>query len=220
MKTCPNCKIRVGGSPEYCPLCQSQLLGEGEPARYPHVEPELRRYSLAYKIIAFVLLTITIICMAVDFLVLDSAMHWSLPVLIGVAGTLILLRTLMKRRRNAPKLLFQTLILVSAVLLLCDVVTGWHRFSIDLIIPVMCTVALVLNFIFAFVNRRFTENSLVYLLLNIVIGVLPYVVLLISPSHTPGLWLICLIVSIITFLGLAIFKARDLWAELQKRLHL
>lgn len=220
MKTCPNCKIRVGGSPEYCPLCQSQLLGEGESARYPHVEPELRRYSLAYKIIAFVLLTITIICMAVDFLVLDSAMHWSLPVLIGVAGTLILLRTLMKRRRNAPKLLFQTLILVSAVLLLCDVVTGWHRFSIDLIIPVMCTVALVLNFIFAFVNRRFTENSLVYLLLNIVIGVLPYVVLLISPSHTPGLWLICLIVSIITFLGLAIFKARDLWAELQKRLHL
>lgn len=220
MKTCPNCKIRVGGSPEYCPLCQSQLLGEGEPARYPHVEPELRRYSLAYKIIAFVLLTITIICMAVDFLVLDSAMHWSLPVLIGVAGTLILLRTLMKRRRNAPKLLFQTLILVSAVLLLCDVVTGWHRFSIDLIIPVMCTVALVLNFIFAFVNRRFTENSLVYLLLNIVIGVLPYVALLIGPSHTPGLWLICLIVSIITFLGLAIFKARDLWAELQKRLHL
>ena len=184
------------------------------------MEPELRRYSLAYKIIAFVLLTITIICMAVDFLVLDSAMHWSLPVLIGVAGTLILLRTLMKRRRNAPKLLFQTLILVSAVLLLCDVVTGWHRFSIDLIIPVMCTVALVLNFIFAFVNRRFTENSLVYLLLNIVIGVLPYVALLISPSHTPGLWLICLIVSIITFLGLAIFKARDLWAELQKRLHL
>ena len=220
MKTCPNCKIRVGGSPEYCPLCQSQLLGEGEPARYPHVEPELRRYSLAYKIIAFGLLTITIICMAVDFLVLHSTIHWSLPVLIGVAGTLILLRTLMKRRRNAPKLLFQTLILVSAVLLLCDVVTGWHRFSIDLIIPVMCTVALVLNFIFAFVNRRFTENSLVYLLLNIIIGVVPYIVFLLTPNQAPGLWVICLIVSIITFLGLAIFKARDLWAELQKRLHL
>ena len=158
MKTCPNCKIRVGGSPEYCPLCQSQLLGEGEPARYPHVVPEQRRYSLAYKVIAFLLLTAVVICMSVDFLVVDGELHWSLPVLIGVVGTLILLRALMKRRRNAPKLLFQTLILVSAVLLLCDWVTGWNRFSIDLVIPVLCTVALVLNFIFAFVNRRFTAN--------------------------------------------------------------
>lgn len=220
MKTCPNCKIRVGGSPEYCPLCQSQLLGEGEPARYPHVEPELRRYSLAYKIIAFVLLTITIICMAVDFLVLDSAMHWSLPVLIGVAGTLILLRTLMKRRRNAPKLLFQTLVLVSVVLVLCDLATGWHRFSVDYVVPILCTVALVLNSIFGYINRHFTENGLVYLLLNIVVGALPYLAFLLSPQQAPVAWTVCLIVGIITFLSLVIFKGRDLWTELQKRLHL
>ena len=220
MNTCPHCKIHVGGSPTSCPLCQSQLLGEGEPPRYPSVEPEQRRYSLAYKIVAFVLLTATVICVAIDLLGPDTPVSWSIPVILGVAGTLILLRVMMKRRRNAPKLLFQTLVLVSVVLVLCDLATGWHRFSVDYVVPILCTVALVLNSIFGYINRHFTENGLVYLLLNIVVGALPYLAFLLSPQQAPVAWTVCLIVGIITFLSLVIFKGRDLWTELQKRLHL
>ena len=220
MKTCPNCKIHVGGSPTYCPLCQSQLLGEGEPPRYPSVEPEQRRYSLAYKIVAFVLLTATVICVAIDLLGPDTPVSWSIPVILGVAGTLILLRVMMKRRRNAPKLLFQTLVLVSVVLVLCDLATGWHRFSVDYVVPILCTVALVLNSIFGYINRHFTESGLVYLLRGIVVGALPYQPFLLSPQQAPVAWTVCLIVGIITFLSLVIFKGRDLWTELQKRLHL
>ena len=43
---------------------------------------------------------------------------------------------------------------------------------------------------------------------------------LLSPEQVPMAWTICLIVGIITFLSLVIFKGRDLWVELQKRLHL
>ena len=93
--------------------------------------------------------------------------------------------------------------------------------GIDLVIPVLCTVALVLNFIFAFVNRRFTENGLVYLLLNIVVGVVPYIGLTLRHSVRPPMaWVICLVISMITFLGLVIFKGRSLLAEFEKRLHL
>ena len=220
MKTCPNSKIRVGGAPAYCPLCQSQLLGAGEPPRYPPTQPELRRYSMAYKIVAFVLLTAAVVCVAIDLLGPETPVRWSIPVVIGVAGVLVLLRAMMKRRRNAPKLLFQTLVLVSAVLVLCDWATGWHRFSVNNAVPILCTAALVLNAVFAYVNRHFTENGLVYLLLNIVVGALPYLAFLLSPEQVPMAWTICLIVGIITFLSLVIFKGRDLWVELQKRLHL
>ena len=220
MKTCPNCKIKVGGSPAYCPLCQSQLLGAGEPPRYPAVVPEQRRFSLAYKIVAFVLLTAAVICVAIDLLGPETSVQWSIPVVIGVAGTLVLLRGMMKRRRNAPKMLFQTLVLVSVVLVLCDWATGWHRFSVDYAVPILCTVALVLNSVFAFLNRHFTENSLVYLLLNIVVGALPYAAYFLSPGEVPLAWSSCLIVSIITCLSLVIFKGRTLWGELQRRLHL
>ena len=220
MKTCPNCKVRVGGSPTYCPLCQSQLLGPDEAPHYPKVEPEQRRISMAYKIVAFVLLTAAVICVAIDLLGPETPVSWSLPVVIGVAGTLILLRAVMKRRRNAPRLLFQTLVLVSVVLMLCDWATGWHRFSVDYVVPILCTVALVLNSVFGYINRHFTENGLVYLLLNIVVGALPYLAFFLSPEQVPLAWTICLIVSIITCLSLIIFKGRDLWAELHRRLHL
>ena len=83
-------------------------------------------------------------------------------------------------------------------------------------IPILCSVTLALNFIFAFINRRFTENGLVYLLLNIAVGVTPYIALTVMRARTPLTWVICLIVSVITFLGLVIFKGRALRAELEK----
>ena len=112
--------------------------------------------------------------------------------------------------------------LVGASLLVwfCDWFLGWNNVSIDMVIPILCTVTLLLNFLFAFVNRKFTENGLIYLLLNIGVGVVPYIVLTIRHTRTALPWVICLIVSVITFLGLVIFKGRILWSEFAKRLHL
>ena len=39
-------------------------------------------------------------------------------------------------------------------------------------------------------------------------------------TRPPLPWIICLLISVITFLGLVIFKGRDLRTELAKRLHL
>ena len=196
MKTCPHCHIQVGGSAQYCPLCQNPLVGTPEPDRYPKVVPPARQASLFYRIAAFVLLT-------------------------GAVGVLMLLRALLRQGRNAPKLLFQILIGTSLIVTFADYYAGWNGIAIDAIVPILCSVTLVLNFIFAFVNRRFTENGLVYLLLNIVVGVVPYIGLTLRHSVRPPMaWVICLVISMITFLGLVIFKGRSLLAEFEKRLHL
>ena len=182
MKTRPHCHIQVGGSAQYCPLCQNPLVGTPEPDRYPKVVPPARQASLFYRIAAFVLLG---------------------------------------QGRNAPKLLFQILIGTSLIVTFADYYAGWNGIAIDAIVPILCSVTLVLNFIFAFVNRRFTENGLVYLLLNIVVGVVPYIGLTLRHSVRPPMaWVICLVISMITFLGLVIFKGRSLLAEFEKRLHL
>ncbi|MBM6901173.1 hypothetical protein H6B10_15890, partial [Gemmiger formicilis] len=62
-------------------------------------------------------------------------------------------------------------------------------------------------------------------LLNIGIGVLPYLLLLfqvgtgrVDARSMP--WVICLIISVITCLGLIIFQGRALRSELEKRLHM
>ena len=74
-------------------------------------------------------------------------------------------------------------------------------------------------------NPEFTANALVYLLMNIGVGLLPYILLFfrIDRGHIDGHsipWVNCLIISAVTFLGLVIFKGRDLRSEIAKRLHL
>ena len=157
MKTCPHCHIQVGGSAQYCPLCQNPLVGTPEPDRYPKVVPPARQASLFYRIAAFVLLGAAVICGVVDYIMTEGRhMHWSLLVLIGAVGVLLLLRALLRQGRNAPKLLFQILIGTSLIVTFADYYAGWNGIAIDAIVPILCSVTLVLNFIFAFVNRRFT----------------------------------------------------------------
>ncbi|MDD4850029.1 MAG: DUF6320 domain-containing protein [Gemmiger sp.] len=219
MKTCPNCKIQVGGA-DYCPFCQSALVGSPTTPIYPHVEPEQRRLSFVYKVVAFGLLAVAIVCMAVDFMGEGGQTHWSVMVLLCVAAFLVMLRLLMKPRPNIPRIMFQLLGGVSLVVVLCDAFVGFPGFSIEYVIPVFCSVTLILNFILAFVNKCFTENGLVYLLMNILVGIIPYIIYIFNDLTMPLAWAVCLVISVITFVGLVVFKGKLLFVEIQKRLHM
>ena len=147
----------------------------------------------------------------------------------GVVDTVYLSersRAVLRRRFNGPRQIFKLLLLVSALLVFTDWFNGYTGYSLDLVVPILCCVALVCNFIFAFLRSRFTANALVYLLMNIGIGVLPYILLFFRIDYSGRLdahslpWVICLIVSVITFLGLVIFRGRALKNEIVKRLHM
>lgn len=89
MKTCPHCHIQVGGDTGYRPLCQNRLHGEQGSPWFPPTAPRIHRASLFYKIVAFVVLALTVVAGAIDFLLLDTAhLHFSLLILVGVAGCL------------------------------------------------------------------------------------------------------------------------------------
>ncbi|MGN0706626.1 MAG: DUF6320 domain-containing protein [Faecalibacterium sp.] len=225
MKRCPHCRIQVGGGPEYCPLCRNPLVGEPSAALWPRTSPPLKRLTMVFKVAAFVLLGITVVCAAVDFLLIPQAhTHWSGLVLGWALGLLAVLYLQMRRHANVPKLLFQLFVAASALAMFTDWFFGWSGFSLDYVVPVLCSAVLVVNFGFSFVRARFTENALIYLLLNMLMGVLPYL-LLPFKLDSGGLahsvpWVVCLIVSTLSFLGLVLFKGRALRAELEKRLHL
>ncbi|MGN0661543.1 MAG: DUF6320 domain-containing protein [Faecalibacterium sp.] len=225
MKRCPHCRIQVGGTPEYCPLCRNPLVGEPSAPLWPSTSPPLKRLTMVFKVAAFLLLGSTVVCAAVDFLLMQEPhRHWSGLVLGWALILLAVLYLQMRRHANGPKLLFQLLMAASALAVFTDWFFGWTGFSLDLIVPVLCSAALVLNFVFSFVHTRFTENALVYLLLNMIVGLFPYLLLPFqfgSGDRIRSLpWVICLIISALTFLGLVLFKGRTLRSELEKRLHL
>ena len=203
MNTCPHCHIRVGGDTAYCPLCQNRLSGPAGEPYFPATAPRIHRASLLYKIVAFVLSALIVVAGAFDFLLMEDTPHRHFSILMAVWAVAVLrvVRAVLRRRFNGPRQIFNLLLL-------------------------LCCVALVCNFIFAFLRSRFTANALVYLLMNIGIGVLPYILLFFRIDYSGRLdahslpWVICLIISVITFLGLVIFRGRALKNEIVKRLHM
>ena len=226
MKTCPHCRIQIGGASAFCPLCQNRLAGPDEAPWWPVLTPRLRRASLLFKIAAFLALACNVVAAALDFLLTEEPhAHWSLLMLGWVLAGLLMLHMLLRRRYNGPRLAFQLLLIVSGMIIFTDWFNGYSGYSLDLVVPILCSVTLVCNFIFAFLRTRFTENALVYMLLNIGVGILPYLLLVfrVGTGRIDGHsipWVICLIISAITFLGLVIFQGRALRSEIEKRLHM
>ena len=152
--------------------------------------------------------------------------HFSILMAVWAVAILRVVRAVLRRRFNGPRQIFNLLLLVSALLVFTDWFNGYTGYSLDLVVPILCCTALVCNFIFAFLRSRFTANALVYLLMNIGIGVLPYILLFFRIDYSGRLdahslpWVICLIISVITFLGLVIFRGRALKNEIVKRLHM
>ena len=66
MRTCPYCKIEVGGDLKKCPVCQSKLSGEAEATYFP-VQTTLKITSFFYKIQLFIVWAVVIAGLGADF---------------------------------------------------------------------------------------------------------------------------------------------------------
>ena len=161
MKQCPHCGIQVGGSGDYCPLCQNALVGQGEAPHWPAPKGISRRKVLLFQLILFLALGAVLVCCVLDFVMLeDPHRHWSIPVLVYVLAGLDLVRVLFRGRYNGPSLSFRVLMGVILLAIYTDWFFHLGGVSIDLIIPALCGASMLLNFLFAFINTRFTANAL------------------------------------------------------------
>lgn len=216
---CTHCNIEVGSNTKICPLCQSHLVGESEKEYWP-IPRDLKHQSMLWKIFLFICLVATALCLFIDFLFIETKhFHWSVIVLAWVVVFVTSLSHFIKCHRSVPRVIFQIMIEFSVMIF----ATGWYgnfrAVSIDYLMPIVCSITLVINFIFSFIDASFTESSLLYLLLNIGVGVVPYIALYIHRGKAPMAWTISLLISVITFLGLAVFKGKTMISEVQKRLH-
>lgn len=224
MKTCVHCKIQVGGGKELCPLCQSPLNAdvndENEDSYWPEAK-KLKKQPMPVKILLFITFSALVICFAADFLFAeDTHRHWSVPVMVSTLIILVMVRHFVRIHKSVPKILFQSMLALSALSMYIGWYLGFYRISIDFVVPALCCVTLVLNFIFSLIDVGFASNSLVYILCNIILGVFPYVVFWLYQGKVPKAWTATWVLSIITLIGLAVFKGKAVVTEMQKRLHM
>ena len=221
IKICPSCGVNIDGNFEYCPLCQNGLeadKGGGEYPNFPVTVGGIRAISKFYRLQLFIAFSALVICLALDYLFNVGNCHWSLIVALWIAEFELLVSPVIKRRSVPVYLVSDIAILISVGSYLTTSFFGGVWISTNWQIPIVIMAALVFNFVCSLVDRH--GNALVFALLNVVVGIVPTVVMFIAHGKAPLLWKVTLLVSVIAFWGLIVFKGAMVRNEVRKRLNI
>ena len=219
MKNCPYCKIEVGGNLKKCPLCQSKLVGEDERQYFPR-QTTLQIQSFFYKIQLFIVWAVIIASLGIDFLFHYTpwpAIHirWSLIVAMWLVVFEFGIMRLFKRGMSSSRVMTLFVFIVLIMLFVTAFHFGFLDIVEDWISPIVVMGTLIANYVLAMIDKN--GNAMVYLLTNLVVGILPYIVFYLFEKDCPVAWIVCLMVSVILFVGAIIFKGREVISEIQKR---
>lgn len=142
MKHCDKCKIDVRGEFERCPLCQNKLTGESTPYEFPKVQSFYEKYEKIFKFAILVTSSLSIISIAVNILLPQSG-HWSLFVLFGVICFWLTTNICIKKRQVISQNIAAEAVIISILCVIWDKFTGWHGWSVDYVIPIIFSWAML-----------------------------------------------------------------------------
>ncbi|MCR5330592.1 MAG: hypothetical protein K6E62_05305 [Lachnospiraceae bacterium] len=223
MKKCPYCLIEVGGNPEKCPLCQSRLTGEGEEAYFP-VRDTLKFMSFLYKMQMFIVLSVVIVGLGLDFLFgirlpAYPNLHWSLILAMWLlVAEFVLLRQFRPGTGSAARRVTIMVFLIILMLLVTAYFFDFMWLAWDWMVPIVIAAMGTANLVLAFLDKH--GNAMAYLLSGLFFGLIPCIVRYFIDEKMPVAWMICMIIALVLFAGVIIFKGRAVAHELRRRFNL
>ncbi len=219
MKHCDNCGVDVRGTDPVCPLCQAPLSGTDEPPVWPVIPTVYSRFRLFFKILGAATAAAGIISLAVNLMVPQSG-FWSLFVVAGLVCLWLCLALAIRKRHKIPRNILTQVVLISLLSLLWDLGTGFHGWSVDYVIPILCIAAMIAVAVVSQVLHMAPSDYLFSMMTDALFGVVPLILYL--TGHVTVIYpsICCAALSILSFVTLLIFQGRAVYEELAKRFHI
>lgn len=220
MKTCPYCRINVGGEIKSCPICQNPLKGEGGENLYP-VNKNLETMSLLAKILIFAFWAVFFLGAFFNHVLWDGAIVKILLMYLVVGiTTMVLTAALIRARHSVPKIIFRSMLGVMFVCLSAGDIFHIKSLMVDWILPFVFIAVIVATFVFCFIEASITEDSILGIGLCLLLGIVSNIVQLIRHVEMPIMWSVCFLICIIALIAILIFKGRIFILEIRKRLNI
>ena len=221
MLYCQNCKIHLSGQYMRCPLCKGDLSGEPDQAEniFPPVVPRKEMNHTLLTWLAFGSVAAAAVCIAIN-LILPTGGWWFLFVVFGIISFWISLALVLKKRTNIPKTVLWQVGILSLLAYIWDRFTGFRGWSLNFVLPILCTSAMVAMSVIARVQKLKIENYIFYLVIDCVFGILSFTLLVTGRTTEVIPSAICFASTIIFLAALLIFQGKTLLAEIQRRFHL
>lgn len=192
----------------------SQIMEE----RFP--EPEEPKYQgLAFfKWFTFAAISAAVIAIMVN-IIFTPGLYWSAFVSGGALSMWTALAIGFFKRHNLLKNGIWQLIILSSASVLWDWFTGWHGWSVDYVLPILCVTILISLRIIVIVQKIPIQESIIYYILAGILGLVPFILLMAGLVHVPIPSVICSGGSFLFLTGLALFKGKDIKMEFRKKMH-
>ena len=172
-----------------------------------------------YKIFTFCCLALAAFLIVTD-INYHPRVRWTLFTAGGVASMWLASSIGFFKRYNLLKNAMWQLLIVTGACFVWDWLTGWHGWSVDLVLPIVSIGILISMVIISAVQKYQAKEYMIYLVMAAGYGmILPFILLLTGAVHKriPSMFgsLFCFLFLI----GLILFKGKEFWEEIQKKFH-
>lgn len=146
--------------------------------------------------------------------------YWVIYEAAGIFTMWVAFATGYLKRYNLMKNAMWQMLIMTAGCILWDRFTGWHRWSVNYMVPLVCVAVLAAMMVIAKIQSHSPREYMIYYVMATAFSiVLPFVLLLtgIATFRIPSV--LCVGVSALFLLSLIVFKGREFREEMHKKLH-
>lgn len=218
---CKQCRASVSGKVQRCPLCGSALEGavQGESA-FPGMQLRERRASFVLRLSLLLTLVVAAVSVLINYSAYGGGRLWFIFVLGGLVSVWFAIGIAVYKRRNVLKMIVWQVLILGGLSLAWDLLTGFHRWSIHFVIPIICTIAIVAIALLGRVMKQEIRDYLVYLLIAIIFAFSSLLFILYGALAVSLPSYICLGASLLALVYIFAFYGRTFLSELKRRFHM
>ncbi len=230
---CQNCKVTVLNSKKICPLCdlpiegdaidENGFLQQAEDVFYPTytISKKAKARKTILQVLLFLLLSGSFISMLINGLQLEiNHNYWSAIVVSALLYCYMGFRSITSVHLNTGAKYIVQLILLSFLLTVIDSVSGFHRWSINYVIPFLSIGTTLLLMILAHSKYYRYKEYIGYVFASLLLGLIPLFVVFIKIATVAWPSLAAFCVSMIIVILLFTFADTRFKSELLKRFHI
>lgn len=192
----------------------SSLLTEQFPKETTPVHQNLKFFEW----FSFACIAITCVCVMFNIM-FTPHLHWSAFVAGGALSMWLAFAVGFVKRHNLLKNGIWQILLLSLLCIVWDLCTGWHAWSVDYALPCICLAGDLSIIVITKLQKLAVEEYMIYHIMAGLLGLIPGLLVLFDLAQLPLLCVLCSGISFLWIVALLIFRRRDMFAELYKKLH-